>query len=568
MWSKLQSFRTIINKLHDHQDSFNSTKNIWNRRLNELEQILSPLRPRARVRRGLFDFIGDISNKNFGTATEEEVRDCKRQIRMIRGTNQKIVHVVKNLITVVNQTYDELKANRQHILDIENYITKVATEMGAMEAHLATQIDQLVMLRLEAQIDRTLSELEVIYHNWERQIDLYKRQRASLEMGRLTEEILPNPELDLILKAGRRAGFHAAPIQWYYEHLRIQPMWEIPRELVFRVEIPFTDGVIYLRYQIWTWSVPGNMSEFRTRVKVPADVAYDTNTGGLFVPTGCIGYHPMICRTGAIYDREKFKCPRGILSGEKELRQYCHVNIVKNPGDVLSIQELTPGTFAILTSGEYCAVYCSGQPNTKIDLTNGLHVVQLRTGCQMKGRGWLISSIITRNSEVSIKLRVVKVPPLIISDMLPEHVVAQHFELPKWKALNVINDVAINDLMTSLEDNENVNFTWGSHAGHFSWVTFLIVIMILLVLGIIMYFLFKRQIIKCPMNFFKKGRRTKYTLSPKERKSELGNIELNALTPSAGNEVTVDSEDSSNKGVENQSTFNWPPTKPAIFEMK
>ena len=37
----------------------------------------------------------------------------------------------------------------------------------------------------------------------------------------------------------------------------------------------------------------------------------------------------MICRAGAVYDRTRFKCPRGILTGEPELRKTCRVKLTK-----------------------------------------------------------------------------------------------------------------------------------------------------------------------------------------------------------------------------------------------
>ena len=42
------------------------------------------------------------------------------------------------------------------------------------------------------------------------------RQRASLELGFLTEELISRHELLSILTAGRRAVFSSTTVNWYY----------------------------------------------------------------------------------------------------------------------------------------------------------------------------------------------------------------------------------------------------------------------------------------------------------------------------------------------------------------
>ena len=48
----------------------------------------------------------------------------------------------------------------------------------------------------------------------------------------------------------------ALPIRWYYEHVKIQPMWEDETKLVFKAELPFSDNMDYLRYHLVSWPIP------------------------------------------------------------------------------------------------------------------------------------------------------------------------------------------------------------------------------------------------------------------------------------------------------------------------
>ena len=72
----------------------------------------------------------------------------------------------------------------------------------------------------------------------------------------------------------------------------------------------------------------------------------------MFSPTSCQGRNPMICRDGAVFDRSRFTCPRGILTGEPELRKTCRVKVPKTLELETQITELITGTFVILSIRE------------------------------------------------------------------------------------------------------------------------------------------------------------------------------------------------------------------------
>jgi len=76
-------------------------------------------------------------------------------------------------------------------------------------------------------------------------------------------------------------------------------------------------------------------------------VAIHTPTGGMFRPTSCQGRNRSICRAGAVYDRSRIKCPKGILTGEPEIRKTCRVKVTKTLNLETQITQLIPGTFAI-----------------------------------------------------------------------------------------------------------------------------------------------------------------------------------------------------------------------------
>ncbi len=348
---KLQQINVTIAKLNRVRPLSNATRTVWFQRMEDLTLLMTTPSSGARVRRGLLNVVGEISNKLFGTATEAEVNECRVQIARVSALNKRVVHTTNELITIVNQSRDEIKTNRQHVRHIEHYLDKLANELWRFGKTVAGNVGRIIKVEDNARIDRLLAGLESVHTVWLRQMDLYQRQRASLELGWMTEEVLAVPELRRILVGSRRAGWEAPRLEWYYENVHVQAMWEEVGRLVFRAELPLIDDRKWLRYRIRTWPVPQKNATHQLQLEVPGDVVVDTGTGHIFLPQECAGHDPAVCRTGPIYDQEHLQCPRGVVSGLWEQRRDCKVTIIKVQDNADVVQEVTPGMAVISTWG-------------------------------------------------------------------------------------------------------------------------------------------------------------------------------------------------------------------------
>ena len=104
--------------------------------------------------------------------------------------------------------------------------------------------------------------MEYACSKWLRQ-DMFHRQRASFELGFLTEELISRQELLRILTAGRRAEVSSPTVNWYYENIRVSPTSRTEHQLIVRVRLPLTDSVSYKTYYIWSGPIPGNSSNYK-----------------------------------------------------------------------------------------------------------------------------------------------------------------------------------------------------------------------------------------------------------------------------------------------------------------
>ena len=74
--------------------------------------------PNTRIKRGMFNFVGEIGATLFGTATEDQVVQLKHHITKAQRTNRRIVHTTNELIYMVNQTRAEVSLNRKHLVAV------------------------------------------------------------------------------------------------------------------------------------------------------------------------------------------------------------------------------------------------------------------------------------------------------------------------------------------------------------------------------------------------------------------------------------------------------------------
>ena len=152
------------------------------------------LQPRT-ANRSVF-IVGEIGATLFGTATEDQVAQLKHHITKAQRTNRRIVDATNELISVVNQTRAEVSLNRQHLVAVEQFAKEVYAELVTYSRVLDGFVGSLIALEESTKIDRILSAPESVHNLWLRESDRYQHQRASLEMGQLTKEILPPPDAD------------------------------------------------------------------------------------------------------------------------------------------------------------------------------------------------------------------------------------------------------------------------------------------------------------------------------------------------------------------------------------
>ena len=82
--------------------------------------------------KGLFNFVGDIMHTLFGVSTDENLDGLRNNIRTLTENDKKIVHIVKQSLTLINTTREQVIENRKTINELVNNVYNITVAMRNM----------------------------------------------------------------------------------------------------------------------------------------------------------------------------------------------------------------------------------------------------------------------------------------------------------------------------------------------------------------------------------------------------------------------------------------------------
>ena len=344
-----------------------------------------------RKKRGLFNVGGWLLGKLFGVATNKDLHKLKELVMKGYEQRQVIAHKVNELTSFYNQLAREENITRQVLSDHENSLILLRRELNASRAvdneqnnRISANYKMILVAELVSLIERRQQLLQ-------NQIDRYREQRMALEAGRLTESVLPRSDLQQILVQAEKKGYDAAPMEWYYEHCLVRPVWETSEGLSFIVELPmFTESVTgyHLDAHPTLQVDTGNWVTLVTQEYV----GYNEQNGEIVKLRGCHGHYPTLCEADLIY-RTGLPCERSIITGSSSGISKCNVRI-QTPKETV-IHSVGINQHLITTLDGILETRCQGEPTVHHNVTPGTLLVQFNANdCQIQGSsGWILDSV-------------------------------------------------------------------------------------------------------------------------------------------------------------------------------
>ena len=184
----------------------------------------------------------------------------------------------------------------------------------------------------------------------------------------------------------------------------------------------------------------------------------------MFQPIGCIGIRAAICRTGPIYNQNRMQCPRGILTGEKRLRNHCEITISHARTTQTIIYELQPNIFVIIGTGDRFSLLCSGHAERRVRITGGVFTIRIPPGCRVSNVGFSITGVVHRDSRITISPPTITITPFRLGTTVTRESVAAHLDGQNWAALGRVENIKL----SSLDDDplSSSGIIWGSYPHH------------------------------------------------------------------------------------------------------
>ena len=169
---------------------------------------------RPRQRRGIINAGGSLLNILFGTVTEDELREVKKQLDLARQESKIANHQINSLVSVINQSRMAEQENRQRINDL-------TSELKLFQTHQDRNIASFNGLQNAVLLDETLSLMEATEALLYREMHQLEIIQRSLEDGHLSETLFPLNILHDVALQGQCLNLVALLADWYYRNVKI-----------------------------------------------------------------------------------------------------------------------------------------------------------------------------------------------------------------------------------------------------------------------------------------------------------------------------------------------------------
>ena len=101
----------------------------------------------------MFNFIGDVSSKLFGVATQEDLNILSDAVRQLAEQNVKIVHDRELQISWINRTRHEVRENRE-------LVNAVVAHINHIQSDFQQSVSRTNRLEQGAQLKRLFGTVE------------------------------------------------------------------------------------------------------------------------------------------------------------------------------------------------------------------------------------------------------------------------------------------------------------------------------------------------------------------------------------------------------------------------
>lgn len=153
-----------------------------------------------RRRRSLLPIIGKAFSFLFRTVSESDLQGIRKNINNLANNQQKITHVAKENITLINSTRIAVEENRQQINEIVGALVTLSVQLKNISTGLEKQVHKLdYFVNSHLRINRAVQEVQVMTAKVRNHVENLYIQLNVLALGHLTPSIMAPQDLKSLL---------------------------------------------------------------------------------------------------------------------------------------------------------------------------------------------------------------------------------------------------------------------------------------------------------------------------------------------------------------------------------
>ena len=349
--------------------------------------VAAPTGHGGRVKRGLLNFVGELSRVLFGTATSDEVHALQESIKRLQDGMTVLHHNTRVMVSIMNQTRRYVRENRLDLRAVQAETMRLdqLARVTARRVHALELYQSRAQIR--RQIDLAIQQMEMAIADYRLQRRIFHRQRLQMERGWLTEDILPRAALRQILAKIQASPGGVLRPEWYYQHIPVNPLWGVGNALIFQAAIPVLTPHQYLRYTFRYLPVPLGNRHWR-QVVGRDDLAINAMTGFGFTPRDCIEGSPTVCNPGI--ETTGPTCEAALVMGQTA--DACQVTVTKR--GLLTSEVYRPPRRAFILLSAYAptelTLHCRGKMARRWT-TSGPSKIAVPPECVVSSPTWRVT---------------------------------------------------------------------------------------------------------------------------------------------------------------------------------
>ena len=255
----------------------NELNTILKRHWQELTMITESFRQGNKQKRGLFNFVGSISNSLFGTATEAQVKALQNQLLWVKDVavagNHNVADLYSRFTSLINNTQDRfgnvmhaVNASAAAISQLNDNLRTLTEDVTKDIGRINQQLSSVAWRNFrQDQLVWVLQKISTQYRQIENMRDWFTALNTLLE-GRISPFLVPVHDMTRTLHKidrwcrerdnGIRPIMTAGFLDQYYK-MNVLLSMIIDNTLIIRFPVPLTNPSNNFQiYAIYTFPVP------------------------------------------------------------------------------------------------------------------------------------------------------------------------------------------------------------------------------------------------------------------------------------------------------------------------